>query len=48
MIDGSNDTLTIHRFSVKEYHRMLEAGLFEDQRVELIEGKIIDRSPIKS
>jgi Uma2 family endonuclease len=35
-----------HDFSVEVYHRMGEAGLFEAQRVELIAGKIYDRSPI--
>ncbi len=36
-----------HRFSVEEYHRMGLAGLFaEDDRVELIEGEIIDMVPI--
>ncbi len=37
-----------HRFSVEAYHRMAEAGVFEEQRVELLYGKIVDRSPIKS
>lgn len=36
-----------HRISVAEYHRMGEAGIFsEDDRVELIEGEIIDMAPI--
>jgi len=36
-----------HRFSVDEYHRMGEAGLFaEDDRIELIEGEIVDMVPI--
>jgi Uma2 family endonuclease len=34
-------------FTVEEYHRMGEAGIFgEDERVELIEGEIIQMSPI--
>jgi Uma2 family endonuclease len=38
-----------HRFSVEEYHRMAGAGLFgEDDRVELVEGEIIDMAPIGS
>jgi Uma2 family endonuclease len=37
-----------HRFSVEDYHRMAEAGVFEEQRVELLYGKIVDMSPIKS
>lgn len=36
-------TLTTHRFTVDEYHRMAEAGLLKaDDRVELLDGQIID------
>lgn len=38
-----------HRFTVEEYHRMGAAGIFsEDDRVELIEGEIVEMSPIGS
>src|ERR1041384_8418450 len=36
-----------HYFSVDDYYRMAEAGVFsEDARVELIEGEVIEMSPI--
>jgi hypothetical protein len=37
-----------HHFSVADYHVMKEAGILEGQRVELLNGKIVDMSPIKS
>lgn len=41
------EQLQHYRFSVEEYHRMGEAGIFdEDSRVELIGGQIIVMSPI--
>ncbi len=34
------------RFTVKEYHRMVEAGiLHEDGNVELIQGEVIEKHP---
>lgn len=37
------------RFTVEEYHRMGEAGILsEDERVELIEGEIVEMTPIGS
>jgi Uma2 family endonuclease len=36
-----------HRITVDHYYRMAEAGLFEpDERVELIDGEIIDMPPM--
>jgi Uma2 family endonuclease len=35
-----------HRFTVDDFHRMGKAGMFLGQRVELIEGEILDMSPI--
>jgi Uma2 family endonuclease len=39
--------LTEHRFNVRAYYRMAESGVFPpDARVELLNGKVVDRSPI--
>lgn len=36
-----------HRFTVGEFRRMGEAGIFgEDDRVELVEGEIVEMTPI--
>jgi Uma2 family endonuclease len=36
----------VHRFTLEEYHQLIESGGFdEDSRVELIEGVICDMSP---
>ena len=38
-----------HMFTTEEFHLMGEAGIFsEDDRVELLEGEIIEMSPIRS
>src|SRR5437899_11815012 len=39
--------LAAHRFTVDEYHRMGQAGVFhEDDRVELIDGQVVEMTPI--
>lgn len=44
-----NVQLLRRRFTAEEYHRMARAGVFsEDDRVELIEGEIIEMTPIGS
>jgi Uma2 family endonuclease len=38
-----------HRYTVNDYYRMGEAGIFnENSRVELIEGEVVDMPPIGS
>lgn len=38
-----------HHFTVAEYHQMIAAGVFdEDERMELIDGEIINMSPMNS
>jgi len=49
-MERSMDTtveLKRRRFTLEEYHRMGEVGIFhEDDRIELIEGEIVEMSPI--
>ena len=41
--------VTKRLFTVSEYHRLIEAGILsEDDRVELIDGEIIEMTPIGS
>ena len=41
--------LTVRRFTVAEYYAMAEAGILtEDDRVELIDGVIVEMSPVGS
>jgi Uma2 family endonuclease len=35
----------IHRYSIDEYEDLIIKGAFEDQRVELIDGLLLDMSP---
>lgn len=36
-----------HRLTVRDYHRLAEAGVLRrDDRVELLEGQLVDMSPI--
>jgi Uma2 family endonuclease len=38
--------LVTYRFTVQDYHRMAEAGIFrEDDRLELLEGEIVEMPP---
>lgn len=46
-MDGDSRVTRPHRFTVADYYRMAEAGIFnEDSRVELIRGQIVDLPPI--
>lgn len=39
--------MTRHKISLEEFHRMVEAGVFpEDLRLELVEGELLEMSPI--
>src|SRR5919108_837271 len=41
--------LVTHRFTAKDFHRMVKAGILcEDDRVELLHGEIVDMPPIGS
>lgn len=41
--------LTRRRFTVDDYHRMAKAGiLHEDDRVELLDGEVVEMAPIAS
>jgi Uma2 family endonuclease len=41
-------TIPRRRFTREEYYRMAEMGLFRGERVELIEGDIIQMSPVSA
>ena len=36
---------TLAKWSVAQYHQMIEAQIFNDQSVELLAGEIVERSP---
>ena len=38
-------TLTLAKWTINEYHLMIEAGLLDNRRVELIRGEIVEMSP---
>lgn len=45
----AENTPQSHRWTVADYHRMGEAGVFApDARIELIDGEVIDMAPIGS
>ena len=38
-------TLTLAKWTIDEYHLMIEAGLLDNRQVELIRGEIVEMSP---
>lgn len=38
-------TITLAKWTVHDYHRMIEAGILDDRQVELLHGEIIEMSP---
>jgi len=49
VLDLLKDTATRHKLSVDDYYRMAETGVLKPgERVELIDGEIIDMAPIGS
>ena len=41
------DTLPRRRFTVEEYEQLVQVGILaDDERVELLEGELIEMSPI--
>lgn len=38
-------TLLRHRWSIEDYHRIVEAGVLADARCELLNGEIVDMAP---
>ncbi len=49
MVTSAVVPVTRHLFTVEEFHRMGEAGVFnESDRIELIEGEVIQMGPIGS
>lgn len=49
MMQSATTAARSHLFTVDEYHKMGESGILtEDDRVELIEGELVDMPPIGS
>ena len=38
-------TVTLAKWTIDEYHSMIEAGLLDNRQVELLKGKIVEMSP---
>lgn len=46
--DAKASGVKVHKWTQKEYYQMAELGFFHGKRVELIEGEIIEMSPMKT
>ena len=38
-------TITLAKWTIDEYHSMIEAGLLDNRQVELLQGEIVEISP---
>jgi Uma2 family endonuclease len=38
-------TVTLAKWSINEYHRMIAAGILQSRRVELLKGEIVEMAP---
>lgn len=38
-------TLAVAKWTLDEYHRMIEAGILDNRRVELLRGEIVEMAP---
>jgi Uma2 family endonuclease len=38
-------SVTVAKWTIDEYHRMIEAGILCDRKVELLQGEIVEMSP---
>jgi Uma2 family endonuclease len=43
----ANFMKTLAKWSVEDYHRMIDAGILDDRKVELLAGEIIEMTPEK-
>lgn len=37
--------ITLAKWTIEEYHRMIAAGILDHRRVELLKGEIVEMSP---
>ena len=39
-------TITTAKWTIAEYHQLVETGILDDRQVELLEGIIVDMPPV--